>query len=809
MTISYKWLSEYLPVQVSAKRLAHILTSIGLEVEAMEDYEEIKGGLKDLVVGEVLSCEQHPNADKLKLTTVDTRAGSPLKIVCGAPNVAVGQKVIVAPVGATIYPVGGREPLTMKLAKIRGEESHGMICAEDEIGLGNAHEGIMVLPEEVKPGTLAADYFDVYHDIIFEIGLTPNRMDAMSHWGVARDVCAYLSHHDKKSLKPVFPSAHNIVIKKGVKPISIVVQNKVACPRYSGICISNVHIAPSPGWLQQRLKAIGLRPINNIVDITNFVQHETGQPLHSFDADKIAGNEVIVKNLPEGTPFITLDEKERQLSADDLIICDADGGMCIAGVLGGMHSGVTNATTNIFLESAFFDAPSIRKTSFRHGLRTDAATRFEKGTDISATINVLKRATALILEVCGGEITSDIYDIYPDHKEKTQVILRYHYLKKLSGKNYHPDAVKRILKALEFEVEKETVDALHLSVPFHKPDIALPADIVEEILRIDGLDNVDIPSSITITPAIDEHIEIEILKEKLSNYFTSLGYNEILTNSITNKAYYNSEETATLVKMKNSLSAELNIMRPNMLETGLEVISHNLNRKNENLKLFEFGKTYAVNLEGSFDEMEHLCLYITGDNMAHTWKHTAGKSDFYTIKGLVEQAFRLLGIENISYEDLAENQWQQGLAVKIGQQVIGRFGIVSKNRLIRFDIKQQLMFADIDWSGVKQIAVKNKVVFKPVPRYPSVQRDIAMIVPKELKYQSVQEVVKKLHVKKMQSMQLFDVFESDKLGSDKKSMAINFTFLDEEKTLTDIEIDGWMKKIMQGLEKELPVEIRK
>lgn len=808
MTISYKWLSEYLPVKVPAERLAQILTSIGLEVEGMETYEEFKGGLKGLVVGEVLTCEPHPNADKLKLTTVNTGHGEPLKIVCGAPNVAAGQKVIVAPVGTTIYPVN-HEPITMKLAKIRGEESQGMICAEDEIGLGESHAGIMVLPSDVKPGTPAADYLGTYNDTIFEIGLTPNRMDAMSHWGVARDVCAYLSHHDKKDIKPKLPATNNLPVLKGVQPLTVTVENNKACPRYSGICINNVTITESPKWLQHKLKAIGLRPINNIVDITNFIQHETGQPLHAFDADQIKGNAIVVKNLPEATSFITLDEKERKLSAEDLMICDAEGGMCIGGVFGGLHSGVTASTKNIFLESAYFDPITIRKTSFRHGLRTDAATRFEKGTDISATVKVLKRATALILEICGGDITSDVYDVYPEAKEQAQVILKFHYLKKLSGKNYHPDAVKGILQSLGFTIDKETIDAVHISVPHHKPDISLPADIVEEILRIDGLDNVEIPTSITITPAVDENIEAEALKEKVSNYFVGLGFNEILTNSITNKAYFTEEELASVVKMKNSLSAELNIMRPNMLETGLEVVAHNLSHKNNDLKLFEFGRTYAINSKGNFDEPEHLCIFLTGEKIGQNWKGKAASNDFYTLKGTVERIFALLGVNDINYDELSETQYSQGLTAKAGQQSIAKFGVLNKKVLNRFAIKQSVLHADIDWNAVLKIALKHKPAFSPISKFPAVQRDIAMVATKEMKYQAVKDAVKKLNLKKLQSMQLFDVFESEKLGADKKSLAVNFTFLDEEKTLTDGEIDNWMKKIMQGLERDLQVEIRK
>src|SRR5574338_183950 len=444
MTISYKWLSEYLPVIIEPERLSKILTAVGLEVESLEKYEEVKGGLKGLVVGEVLHVEKHPNADKLKLTKVNVGAAEPLSIVCGAPNVATGQKVIVAPVGVTIYPIAG-EPMTMKVAKIRNAESHGMICAEDEVGLGSSHAGILVLPNDLKPGIPVAEYFKPHEDWIFEIGLTPNRMDAMSHWGVARDVCAYISHHEKKDIKPKLPNDNGFKVDNTSLTIDVKIENAAACPRYSGISISNVTIAESPKWMQQKLKSLGLRPINNIVDITNFILHETGQPLHAFDDDAVKGKKIIVKNLPEGTVFVTLDEKERKLSSEDLMICNATEGMCIAGVFGGLHSGVTAQTKNIFLESACFDPITVRKTSFRHGLRTDAATRFEKGTDISATVRVLKRAAKMIREICGGEIASEIVDVYPSPKEKIQVNLKYHYLKKLSGKNYHPAAVKDIL----------------------------------------------------------------------------------------------------------------------------------------------------------------------------------------------------------------------------------------------------------------------------------------------------------------------------------------------------------------------------
>lgn len=808
MTISYKWLSEYLPVTVEPERLSRILTSIGLEVESLEKYEEAKGGLKGLVIGEVIHTEKHPNADKLTLTRVNVGAAEPLQIVCGAPNVATGQKVVVAPVGATIYPVGG-EPITMKIARIRSVESQGMICAEDEIGLGHSHAGIMVLPADLKPGTPAADYFKPYDDYIYEIGLTPNRMDAMSHWGVARDVCAYLSHHDKKDLKPKLPNGNGFKTDNTSLTIQVKVENEKACPRYSGVSIANVHIAESPQWLQQRLKAIGLRPINNLVDITNFIQHETGQPLHAFDADKITGHTVIVKNLEDGTRFITLDEKERTLSSEDLMICDAKEGMCIAGVFGGLHSGVTNATKNIFLESACFDAVTIRKTSFRHGLRTDAATRFEKGTDISATVNVLRRAANLIKEICGGEIASEIVDIYPEKNEKVQVAIKYHYLKKLSGKNYHPDAVKNILISLGFEIAKEGIDELRVAVPYHKPDISLPADLVEEVLRIDGLDNVAIPDAITITPSTEENYATEVYRDKAANYLTGLGFYEIMTNSITNSAYFSEAELEGSVKMLNNLSAELNILRPFMLETGLEAISHNLNRRNYDLRFFEYGKTYHTTGSGKYSEPEHLCLYITGKNQEDSWRGKGTDADFYVLKGAVANLLQLLGVKEASWEPLDHPKFEGGLQASINGQVIVQAGAVHKKSLARFDIKQPVFFADLNWDVLSRMAAGYKPAFQAIPKFPSVQRDLAIVVGRQLTYGEVEKAVQKIKLGKLQQLKLFDIFESEKLGTDKKSMAISFTFLDEEKTLTDKEIDGWMNKIMTTLEKELQAEIRK
>lgn len=808
MTISYKWLSEYLPVTVDPERLSRILTSIGLEVESMRIYEEVKGGLKGLVIGEVLSTEKHPNADKLTLTKVNIGSGEPLQIVCGAPNVAAGQKVVVAPVGATIYPTAG-DSLTMKVAKIRGVESHGMICAEDEIGLGTSHAGIMVLPEDARVGLPAADYFQPFEDIVYEIGLTPNRMDAMSHWGVARDVCAYLSHHDKKDIKPKLPSSNNFKVDNTSFVIEVKVENESACPRYSGVSIDNVTIKESPKWLQQKLKAIGQRPINNIVDITNFIQHETGQPLHAFDADAIGGRKVIVKFLPEASKFVTLDEKERKLSSEDLMICDEKEAMCIAGVFGGLHSGVTEKTKNIFLESACFDSITIRKTSFRHGLRTDAASRFEKGTDISATVSVLKRAAMLIIEVCGGEISSDIVDVYPSKKVKSEVAVKWHYIKKLSGKNYHPDAVKDILVSLGFEIIKESVDELRVAVPYHKPDISLPADIVEEIVRIDGLDNIEIPEAITITPAVEENYSKEIFREKIANYLVGLGFNEMMTNSITNAAYYAEEEQQNMVKMLNSLSAELNILRNSLFETALEVVGHNLNYKNNSLRLFEFGKAYSASGPGKYTENEQLCVVISGNKNDANWKQKAVNSDFYFLKGIIESILKALGTEADTVETMQVDKLNNHIVFKRNGKVIAGAGEVKKAVLDKFGIKQAVFFGGLNWTVLSEMAAGQTNAVKELPKYPSVERDLAMIVSKELQWESVEKTVQKIKLNKLQEIRLFDIFESEKLGTGKKSIAVNFTFLDEEKTLTDKEIDGWMNKIMTTLENDLQAEIRK
>ncbi|MDB5275210.1 MAG: phenylalanine--tRNA ligase subunit beta [Ferruginibacter sp.] len=808
MTISYNWLSEYLPEKIEAEKLSKILTSIGLEVESLEKYEELKGGLEGLVTGEVLECVKHPDADKLSLTKVDIGTGEPLQIVCGAPNVAAGQKVIVATVGATIYPFTG-EPMTMKKAKIRGIESFGMICAEDEIGLSDNHAGILILPPATKTGIPAAAYFGTYNDIIFEIGLTPNRMDAMSHLGVARDVCAWLLHHNKKDTHVKSPFKTYFKPDHQGASIEVSIENKTACERYTGVCLQGVTIAESPKWLQQKLKSIGLRPINNIVDLTNFILHETGQPLHAFDADMIKGNKIIVKNLPEGSLFITLDDKERKLSAEDLMICNESEAMCIAGVYGGAHSGVSANTKNIFLESAWFNPISIRKTSLRHGLRTDAATRFEKGVDISNTVNVLKRAALLIKEIAGGEIASDIIDVYPDPKNKTEVAIKYHYLKKLSGKNYHGDTIKNILTGLGFEIIKEGLDDIRVAVPFSKPDIHIPADIVEEIMRIDGLDNVEIPAVISMSPAVETLAQEAAYKEKAAAWLTGAGFNEIFTNSITNAAYYSEAVLESTVKMINSLSADLNVMRPQMMETGLESVAYNLNRRNSNLQFFEFGKTYGTDGIGKYTEQQHISIYITGKRNEDSWKAKGDKADFYFAKGICEKIMLLLGLSITSYKTEADDKLDSYANALIKNEVVATIGSVNKKVLERFDIKQPVLYADIDWDKVISLNKNLKIAFADIPKFPSVQRDLSIVVDKALKYEQVEKATIAAKLSKLTSVNLFDVFESEKLGQNKKSMAISFTFSDEEKTMTDKDIDGMMGRIIACYQKDLQAEIRK
>jgi phenylalanyl-tRNA synthetase beta chain len=811
MTISYQWVCDYLPDHLSVKptpeQLSKILTSVGLEVESLTRYESVKGLLEGLVVGEVVTCEPHPNADKLKVTRVNTGSSEPLQIVCGASNVAAGQKVVVALVGSTLYPETG-EPFTIKAAKIRGVESLGMLCAEDEIGLGKSHAGILVLPENLRPGSPVAHYLKPYTDQVFEIGLTPNHMDAMSHIGVAREVCAYLSHHEKKDFRVKMPASPHFSVDHQNQPVKINIENKKACARYSGVSIKGIRIGDAPQWMQDKLRAIGVRPINNVVDITNFVLHEMGQPLHAYDASRIKGQQIKVKNLPAGTPFITLDGKERKLDAEDLMICDAESPLCLAGVFGGLNSGVSATSNELFLESAWFNPSTIRRTSFRHGLRTDAATHFEKGMDISGTVSALKRAAALIREYAGGEIDTDITDAYPESFPKEQILLKSHYLKKLSGKNYHSVTVKNILLSLGFDILREGLDDLLVAPPYHKPDIQLPADVVEEIMRIDGYDNIEIPTTITISPSVEPNRDATAMQEKIAGYLTGSGFSEIFTNSITNGAYFSAEELESVVKMINNLSAELNIMRPSLLETGLESIAWNLNRKSSGLRFFEFGKSYHTHQTGVYREVNHCCLYLTGNLQANGWKEKPTVADFFYLKGICENMLKAAGVEGKAVFT-SHPKLTGSMELMQGKYSLFQLGRVNDRVLEKFDIRQPVYFADLNWDNLLLLASQKTVRFTELPRQIAVNRDLALIVEKSLPFESVEKALEKIGLEKLQKVQLFDIFESEKLGKDKKSLAISFTFLDADKTLTDKEIDGMMSRIMKTAEEELKAEIRK
>lgn len=802
MIISYQWLAEYLPEPLPVAELSNILTSIGLEVEAVEKIESVKGGLEGLVTGQVLTCEKHPNADKLSVTTVDAGTGTPLNIVCGAPNVAAGQKVIVAVVGTTVHPTGG-EPFLIKKAKIRGADSEGMICAEDEIGLGASHAGIMVLPEDTPVGIPAKTYFNIPEaQEVFHIGLTPNRSDAMSHIGVARDVCAYLTHHRGKKHEVKLPEiALATVADKG--SITVNVAAAEACPRYMGISLANVKIGPSPEWLQQRLKAIELRPINNVVDITNFVLHEFGQPLHAFDADKIAGNVVNVQFLPEGTKFTTLDEKERTLQGSDLMICDAKEGMCIAGVFGGMHSGVTDTTTNIFLESAYFDPGFIRRTSMHHGLRTDAATHFEKGVDINNVPLALKRAAALICEIAGGTVASAVIDVYPKPFEPVRIDVTYEFIRRLAGKQYAETDIKNILTALNFELENESGKGFTVKVPSNKTDVLQQADIVEEVLRIDGLDNIPFTGRLDIALAKPFPTDRPV-REKLAGQLYGMGFQEIVTNSIVNSKFYPGR--TDLVRMLNSLSSELDVMRPSMLESGLEVIQYNANRKNGDLALFEFGKIYTQQ-EGKYVEDVQLALWISGNMRAAGWKQKEEKADLFYIKSVIGNLLATSGIKNtpVSYD---EQDGNTTMTWKWKNQVLCTAAAVPAQRLAVFDIKQDVVFATINWALWLQAVAAGKIVYSEVPKFPAVQRDLAIVIDQSVKYDEVRKVTEQLKLQPMQSFDVFDVFESEKLGAGKKSYALSYTFQLQDRTLTDAEIDALMKQLVQAYTTKLQAQIR-
>lgn len=801
MTISYSWLCEYLPLSVNGQaipgveEMSEILTSLGMEVEKSETYESIRGGLQGLIVGEVLECEKHPDADKLSITKVNL-GEKVSQIVCGAPNVQKGQKVIVAPVGSTIYPLTG-EPLTMKKIRIRGVESDGMICAEDEIGIGTSHMGIMILDTAAAPGTPASEVLHSYTDHVFEIGLTPNRMDAMSHIGVARDVAAYLGHHRNNKADLRLPYKPLPVIKPS--PITVKIEDNHACMRYSGILIRDIKMSESPGWLKNRLVAIGVKPLNVIVDITNYVLHETGQPLHAFDADKIKGNKIVVRKAKEKEKFITLDQKERELSVTDLVVCDASDPMCLAGIFGGAESGISSDTTSVFLESAWFHPEVTRVSSLKHGLRTDAATRFEKGVDISNVINALERAAALVTEHAGGTIEG-FTDIYPSPPEKKQVPFTGSYLQKISGKKYTHQTITGILSSLGFNFLQEKEGNYVVQVPYSKPDITLPADIAEEILRVDGLNNIELPGTITISPQAARNNRSRLNREKISQALSGSGYFEIFTNSISFSGLFNESP----IRMLNSLSNELDCLRPEMLHSGLEVIAYNHHRKNNSTRFYEFGKTYH-NTENGHRETPRLAIFLSSEVLPADWKNKTREADFFILKGITERILTMLG-HTFSGKPVQKEGYAYCLELKSGRKC-GFIGSVSAQLLSKYDIRQPVFVADLDWEYISSNT--EEVNYQEISKFPPSERDLAIVISKETEFSEVEKVTRAARIEHLASVKLFDVFESEKLGTGKKSLALNYTFSSANSTLTDKEIDKQMGKLIKSYESQLNAEIRK
>ncbi|RNC86424.1 MAG: phenylalanine--tRNA ligase subunit beta [Winogradskyella sp.] len=808
MKISYNWLKQFINIDWEADKTGELLTDLGLEIEGIEAYESVKGGLKGIVVGKVITCEQHPNADRLKVTTVDIGGDAPVQIVCGAPNVAAGQKVPVATIGTTLYTAEG-EAWKIKKGKIRGEESHGMICAEDELGLGESHDGIMVLDSKIKVGTPAADIFNIENDSVFEIGLTPNRADAMSHYGVARDLKAGLLQKDLQ-LELITPSVSSYHVDARSLKIDVDVQDKDKCPRYCGVTISGIKVEPSPSWLQNRLKAIGLSPINNIVDITNYVLHELGQPLHAFDANKVSGNKVEVKTCKAGTKFTTLDEVERELHEEDLMICDGEKPMCIAGVFGGIHSGVSEATTSIFLESAYFDPVSVRKTAKRHGLNTDASFRFERGIDPNITEYALKRAALLITEIAGGEISSDISDTYPNKIKDFEVRLSFDNAKKLIGEEIPRETIKSILTSLEIKVNNVTETGLGLTVPAYRNDVQREADIIEEILRVYGYNNIGTTTKLNASISNSSRFEDYKLQNVIGNQLVAQGFYEIMANSLTIAKYTELSEQLNNdhnVEMLNPLSNDLGVMRQSLLFSGLEAIAHNINRKQNDLKLFEFGKTYHAFPENR-EEYKHLSLFVTGNTTKENWKSGASPSDFFFMKGIIEAILDRLGLNRLKSSPIKTDVLSEGMSLSLGKKKLVDFGLVKKSVLKHFGISQNVLFADFNWDNVLEMAKHNSIKFKAIPKYPEVRRDFALLLDKSVAFEDIYTIAKQTERQLLKNVNLFDVYEGKNLPEGKKSYAVSFTLQDEHKTLTDKQIDKIMSKLQSNFESKLGAELR-
>lgn len=819
MNISYNWLKDFLNLSLSPQETAAALTSIGLETGGIEEVQTIKGGLEGLVIGKVLTCVDHPNSDHLHITTVDLGNGIPTQIVCGAPNVAAGQHVVVATVGTKLY--SGDESFTIKKSKIRGEESNGMICAEDEIGIGNSHDGIIVLPENTIPGTPAKEYYNIKSDYIFEVDITPNRVDAASHYGVARDLAAYLKQNGMDgSLKR--PSVDSFKAGQTTGAINIQVENPEACPRYCGLTIKGVNVTDSPDWLKNRLLTIGLRPINNIVDITNYVLHETGQPLHCFDTRYISGNTVYVKTLPEGTKFVTLDGVERTLSDKDLMICNNTEGMCIAGVFGGLKSGVTTETTDVFLECAYFHPTWIRKTARRHGLNTDASFRYERGADPNNLEYVLKRTALLVQELAGGEIAGNIIDCYPKKIEKFNVTLHYEKINSLIGKIIPKETVKNILNSLEIDIINESENTLQLQVPTYRVDVQRDVDVIEDILRIYGYNNVEfsdtVHSSLSYkTPTDINHQKYNLIAEQL----TGCGFNEIMNNSLTKAAYYTQLSTlpeTNCVRLLNPLSNDLNVMRQTLLFGGLESIAYNINRRRTDLKFYEFGNCYFYNEAASneneilspYSEEMHLGVWLTGNRVSGNWAHADEKSSFFELKAYIENIFTRLGIASnrLTIEQQSNDIFSAYLNIRTGSKNIGNIGIVSKKILKEFDINTEVYFAELNWNLLMKESKKNKISSSEISKFPPVKRDLALLIDAETTFAEIEKIAFASEKKLLKEVYLFDVYEGKNLEAGKKSYAVSFILQDKEKTLNEKQIDAIMKKIISNLEQKLGAKLR-
>lgn len=820
MNISYNWLKEYVDFDLTPEEVSAALTSIGLETDGVEEVQSIKGGLEGLVVGEVLTCEPHPNSDHMHITTVDLGEGEPVQIVCGAANVAAGQKVIVATLGTKLY--DGDQSFTIKKSKLRGVESNGMICAEDEIGVGTSHDGIIVLPQDVVPGTLAKDYYNIKSDYVFEVDITPNRADACSHYGVARDLYAWLVQNGyQTSLHR--PETSEFKVDNHDMDIDVVVENTEACPRYAGVAIKNVTVKESPEWLQNKLRLIGVRPVNNIVDITNYILHAYGQPMHCFDADKIKGGKIVVKTCQEGTKFVTLDEVERKLSERDLMICNAEEPMCIAGVFGGLDSGTTETTKDVFLESAYFHPTWVRKTARRHGLSTDSSFRFERGIDPNGTIYALKEAAILVKELAGGEIASDIKDNYPAPVADFAVELSYEYVNSLVGKVIPAETIKSIVTSLEMKIVAETAEGLSLSIPAYRVDVQRPCDVVEDILRIYGYNNVEIPTSLKSSLNVEGEVDKSVkLQNLVSEQLVGCGFNEILNNSLTAASYYDGLETykpENLVRVMNPLSNDLNVMRASLLFGGLECIQHNANRKNADLRFFEFGNCYHFNAEkknpekvlAAYSEELHLGLWLTGKYISNSWVHPDMNSSVYELKAYVLNIFSRLGVNlgAMVFGNLSDDIYSVAISIHTrGGKLVATFGVLSKKLQKAFDIDNEVYYADINWKELMKAIKGKKVTYTEISKFPAVKRDLALLIDKKVQFAEIEKIAYETDKKLLKSVELFDVYEGKNLEAGKKSYAVSFVLQDENATLNDKQIDKLMQKLITNLQNKLDAKLR-